>query len=239
MTKFTEVYTTNSVAKYLKSENQVLYASFKKKKGYCMLTESIYGIQDKSLHLIAWRWQNRKSRTGGSEHHTRCEIEGEGGLVLMPGELVLHGDAVPEGHDDVLVGEAVGELELEGEVDLGLLHDDGVVVVVGDEEAPVDDDLGAALAAQRELPDVGEPLLADPPHHGTGADHEAVPREPHAHPPRAVHAGQDDAQDVVLVLVILQGIRGIALAGASEMLQLYASRSPVHQNPRIVLHTTS
>ena len=161
----------------------------------------------------------------------------------MHGELVLHGDAVPECHDDVLVGEVVGELELEGEVDLGLLHHDGVVVVVGDEEAPVDDDLGATLAAQRELPDVGEPLLADPPDHGAGADHETVPREPHAHPPRAVHGGQDDPQDVVLVLVILQGKGSEELHWcvlcASEMLQLYASRFSVHQNSRIVLHTTT
>lgn len=147
------------------------------------------------------------------KNHTRGEIEGEGGPALMPGELVLDGDAVPEGHDDVLVGEAVGEPELEGDVDLGLLHDDGVVVVVGDEEAPVDHHLGAGLAAERELPDVGEPLLADPTHHGAGADHEAVPREPHAHPPRAVHRGQDHPQDVVLVLVILQGV---ALVRASE-----------------------
>ena len=158
----------------------------------------------------------------------------------MHGELVLHGDAVAEGHDDVLVGEAVGELELEGEVDLGLLHHDGVVVVVGDEEAPVDDDLGAALAAQRELPDVGEPLLADPPDHGAGADHETVPREPHAHPPRAVHGGQDDPQDVVLVLVILQGKGSEELHWSlrQKSFQLYA-RSPVHQNPRIVQHTTT
>jgi len=124
----------------------------------------------------------------------------------VPGELVLDGDAVAEGHDDVLVGEAVGEPELEGEVDLGLLHHDGVVVVVGDEEAAVHDHLGAALAAQRELPDVGEPLLADPPNHGAGADHQAVPGEPHAHPPRAVHRRQHDPEHVVLVLVILQCI---------------------------------
>jgi hypothetical protein len=135
---------------------------------------------------------------------TRGEIEGEGGLVLVPGEPVLDGDAVAEGHDDVLVSEAVGEPELEGEVDLGLLHHDSVVVVVGDEEAAVDHHLGAALAPQRELPDVGEPLLADPPHHGAGADHEAVPGEPHAHPPRAVHRGQHHPQHVVLVLVVLK-----------------------------------
>ena len=136
----------------------------------------------------------------------------------MLGEAVVDGDGGADGEEHVLALERRGEPELEGEVDLGLLHEHGVVVVVGDEEAPVDDDLGAALAAQRELPDVGEPLLADPPDHGAGADHEAVPREPHAHPPRAVHGGQDDPQDVVLVLVILQGIRGVALVIASEKL---------------------
>jgi hypothetical protein len=122
-------------------------------------------------------------------------------------ELVLGRDARPERQDDVLVGEAVGELELEREVDLGLLHDDGVVVIVGDEEPAVDDHPGAGLAPQRELPDVMETRLAHPPHHGAGADHQAVPREPHAHPTRAVHRGQDYSQDVVLVLVILQWIR--------------------------------
>jgi hypothetical protein len=161
------------------------------------------------------------------KEHTRSEVEGEGRLVLVLAELVLLRDAGPERQDDVLVGEAVGELELEGQVDLGALHDDGVVVVAGDEEPAVDHHLGAGLAAQRELPDVGETLLAHPPHHGAGADHQAVPREPHAHPARAVHRGQDNSQGVVFVLVVLQWIRG---AGTSEMLQVYLRLIQIFHN---------
>ena len=123
----------------------------------------------------------------------------------MLGELVVDGYAGSEGEDDVLVGEAVGEPELERDVDLGLLHDDGVVVVVGDEEPSVDDGgLVAGLCPERELADVGQARLAHPPHHGAGADHEAVPREAHPDPPRAVHRRQHHPQHVVLVLLVLQ-----------------------------------
>lgn len=105
----------------------------------------------------------------------------------MLGEAVVDGDGGAEGEEDVLALERLGEPELEGEVDLGLLHEHGVVAVVGDEGALVHDHLRGCLALQRELLDVGDPRLAHPPNHGARAHHEAVRGERHPHPPRAVH----------------------------------------------------
>ena len=122
----------------------------------------------------------------------------------MLGEAVVDGDGGADGEEHVLALERRGEPELEGEVDLGLLHEHGVVVVVGDEGALVHDHLRGDLALQRELLDVGDPRLAPPPHHGARAHHEAVLGEPHPHPPRAVHGRQHHPQHVVLALRVLQ-----------------------------------
>jgi hypothetical protein len=137
------------------------------------------------------------------------EIKHDGGLVLVLGEAVVDGDGGADGEEHVLAPERLGEAELEGEVDLGLLHEHGgLVVVAGDEEALVRDHLGGGLAPQRERLDVREPRLADPPHHGAGVHHEAVLGEPHPHPPRAVHGRQHHPQHVVLVLRVLRSSPG-------------------------------
>jgi hypothetical protein len=132
------------------------------------------------------------------------EVKFDGGLVLVNGEAVVDGDGGTEGEQHVLALERRGETELEGEVDLGLMHQHGVSVAAGFQEALVRDHLRGGLATQRELLDVREPRLAHPPHHGARAHHEAVLGEPHRHPPRAVHRREHHPQDVVLVLRVLR-----------------------------------
>ena len=133
------------------------------------------------------------------------EIKHDGGLVLVLGEVVVDGDGGANGEEHVLALERLGEAELEGEVDLGLLHEHGgLVVVAGGEEALVRHHLGGGLALQREGLDVRDARLAHPPHHGARAHHEAVLGEPHPHPPCAVHGRQHHPQHVVLALRVLQ-----------------------------------
>ena len=62
---------------------------------------------------------------------------------MVLGEAVIDGDGGAEGEEHILLLEWLGEPELEGEVVLGLLHEQGVVVVIGDEEPLVGDHLGA------------------------------------------------------------------------------------------------
>ncbi|BAS73705.1 Os01g0680950, partial [Oryza sativa Japonica Group] len=140
----------------------------------------------------------------GELERTSGEIEGEGRLALVLSEAVVDGDGVAEGEEHLLPPERRLEPELEGEVDLGLLHHDGVVVVLGLEEALVGDHLRRRLPAEAELLDVGQPRLADPPNHGARSHHHPVLGEPHPHPPRAVHRRDHHPQHVVLPLRVLR-----------------------------------